>query len=276
MHDGFMPKPHHPLCNIENCSICQLVDKNLQFTDTVTPGKFSREADYQQKFLRSLSEPELSDYKSLSESEISPTNDQIMRENRRRSHKKFRPKRRRRYENPGFFPSDYSGSYPGSGPCGPPSDDQVYYIRILYLIFIILWLGMAYLLYSGEDLVEIVILCIPFIVFAIGFINCGVITKDVEDTLFDVNYISIAVLVMVPLLTWLSKDYNTEGRYRFVTIIIIAMMLALISLIDIWVPRKWLSLVKHFKSICETLAVIMIIFALYTYYIESPHAILRN
>lgn len=152
---------------------------------------------------------------------------------------------------------------------------MIYYIRCLYVIVILIWLVVLFYL-PINDLVELFILCIPFLVFILAYLTCPYIPRDVEEMLFDVNYISIAILVMVPLLTWLNKGYEGKNRHRFITTIIAAVMLALISLIDIWATRRWITLIKHFKSICETLAVILIIYALYTFYIEAPKSMLQN
>jgi hypothetical protein len=48
---------------------------------------------------------------------------------------------------------------------------------------------------------------------------------------------------------------------------ILAIMLSMISLIDVWVEPKWLSIVKHIKSILQTASLALLIYALYMFYV---------
>lgn len=156
-----------------------------------------------------------------------------------------------------------------------PSENVTLCVRIMYMIAIFIWSIVIWCLFR-HIWSETLILCIPLILFFLAFIFCDSIPKEIEDKLFETNYITISVLVMVPILTWLSKGYKGHNRKYFITMIVTAVIIALISVFDFWIPAPWYTLVKHFKSICETLAVTLIIYSLYIFYLESDNAILKT
>ena len=89
---------------------------------------------------------------------------------------------------------------------------------------------------------------------------------------FQSNYFAFGLLIVVPLLTWLSKDY-VGNRQKFINILIAALILAMLGLLDVWVTKKWLSTVKHTKSVLQTMSLILIIYALYIYYLHRPQGV---
>lgn len=148
-------------------------------------------------------------------------------------------------------------------------------VRIMYILAILIWSIVIWCLFR-HIWSETLILCIPLVLFFLAFIFCDSVPKEIEDKLFETNYITISVLVMVPILTWLSKGYKGNNRKYFITMIVTAVIIALVSVFDFWIPAPWYTLVKHFKSICETIAVTLIIYSLYTFYLESHSAILKT
>lgn len=144
-------------------------------------------------------------------------------------------------------------------------------IQSIYIVSAVLWLCLILVLrLYRTDLPGYFILSIPLFVFAFGFVNSNGLSADVEEDMFKANYLSIGLLVVLPLLTWFNNDYKGSGekRRQFMTLIIVALILTMLSLVDVWVPKKWVTLVKHVKSVLQTASLALIIFALYTYYIE--------
>lgn len=144
-------------------------------------------------------------------------------------------------------------------------------VQGLYLVASVLWLALCYLLrLFHTNFIGLLILLIPLAVFAFGFISSSSLSIEVEDDMFKSNYLSVGLLVMFPLLIWCTNDYKGDigKRAQFITIIIVALVLTMLSLIDIWVSKKWITLVKHVKSILQTSSLTLIIFALYHYYLE--------
>jgi hypothetical protein len=140
-----------------------------------------------------------------------------------------------------------------------------------YIIGVILWIAIVvwFCLYAKADFIVWCILLLPVIIFIVGAYNSNKITYDVEDSVFQSDYLSLGLLIVIPLLTWITKDFPGD-RNRMISILVLAVILSMLSMIDMWVTRKWISVVKHNKSILQTMSLVLIIYALYSYYLEKP------
>lgn len=139
-------------------------------------------------------------------------------------------------------------------------------VQIVYIASIVIWILLlwALSLYT-TDFVGYCILAIPIIVYAIGYFNASTLTVEVEESVFSLTALSIAILIVLPILAWVNKDFGGDKQF-LVRIMIVAIILEMLSLIDIWVRPKWLSVVRHIKSVLQTAALTLLVFALYTYY----------
>lgn len=139
-------------------------------------------------------------------------------------------------------------------------------IQLTYIIASILWILLIAVtgLYQ-TTLLGYLILTIPLCVFGFGFINAQHLTVEVEENVFTANSLSIGLLILLPLLTEVDKSFN-KNKKIFTRAMIIAVVLAMFSLIDVWVQPKMLSVTKHIKSILQTLALTLLVYALYMYY----------
>lgn len=152
--------------------------------------------------------------------------------------------------------------------------DVILYIRFIYITGILVWiLILHFLRLYKTDFFTILILAIPFICFSIGYINAPQLTGELEDELFRSNYLSVGLLLVVPLLTWINREYVGD-KTRYTKILILAIIMSLLSMIDIWVSDKYLAVLKHGQSVLQTFSIILIVYGLYSYYTEAPHAIL--
>jgi hypothetical protein len=148
---------------------------------------------------------------------------------------------------------------------------KVRMVQSLYIIASLFWILLIYLLKLYKtDFFGYLILLIPLFIFAFGFLNATSITGEVEDILYKANYLSVGLIIILPLLTWFANDYkgDPQKRLQFLSIIIVALVLTLFSLMDVWVSRKWYPLVRHLKSVFQTLSISLLIFGLYIYYVE--------
>jgi hypothetical protein len=144
-------------------------------------------------------------------------------------------------------------------------------VQSVYIFSSLFWILLIYLLKLYQtDFFGILILLIPLVIFTISFINSSNINEEVENNLYKANYLSIGLIIVLPLLTWFTNDYkgDTQKRIKFISIIIVALTLTLFSLVDIWISKKWYPVVKHVKSVFQTMSITLIIFALYMYYVE--------
>lgn len=150
-------------------------------------------------------------------------------------------------------------------------------IKWVYIVFIVIWIALVVFLqcYLCNDSVLWGIIVLPIIFFLIGWYNANDITAEVEDNVFQSDYLALGLIIVFPLLTWVNRDYKGKDRRRFTAILVAAIILSLFSLIDLWVPKVWLPTIKHCKSCLQTMSIVLIIYALYQYYIEKPEEILQ-
>lgn len=139
-------------------------------------------------------------------------------------------------------------------------------IQWMYLIFIIFWGLLVWLLnLKPNGFLGWIILLIPVVFYSLGYFNAPSLTVEVEEKTYSVTFISLALLVVIPLVAWVNTNFH-GNKWYLCRILVVAVILALISLIDIWVRPKWVSFVRHFKSALQTASLTLLVFALYTYY----------
>jgi len=145
-------------------------------------------------------------------------------------------------------------------------------IRILqcvYLLAIIVWLILIYYLNLDlNNVLSLLIILLPIFFFMLAVVNIGYLTAEVEDDLFKINYLSIGLVIVLPLLTCLAKDYGGD-QDQYLRLIVTALILTMLSLFDCWVYKKWVTVFKHVKSVLQTMSLTLLIYALYSYYVRT-------
>lgn len=140
---------------------------------------------------------------------------------------------------------------------------KVYLLALVFWVLIIIWLG----IFPPSNLIEFVILLIPVAIFLISWKSSNKISKSVESYMFQTNMLVLGLLIALPILTWIYAK-SKHNRSLFVKIIITGVIISILTLYDIWVPHKWLPVLKHINSVFETIALTLFIFALYKYFVE--------
>ena len=149
----------------------------------------------------------------------------------------------------------------------------VYYIRLVYIAGLVLWFAILhYLKLYKPDGYAILILCIPIVSFIIGFSNASSLTGEIEDELFKSNYLSVGLLLVLPLLTWINKDYKGDKK-RFTKILVLAIITTMLSMIDLWLSEEYLSIIKHAKSIPNPYQSIHNPYTIHNQSTHNPHTI---
>lgn len=140
--------------------------------------------------------------------------------------------------------------------------DQVFNIRIAYLIGIIFWILLIYVLgIQICDIITLIIFLIPFFAFGITCWNLGGVTVGTEKRLCTINCLTIGLFLVISLVTW-SHDKHGEDT-RIFRIAVVAIILGIITLIDVWVSPNWILFVMHVRSILNVLSMCLIIYCLY-------------
>lgn len=152
-------------------------------------------------------------------------------------------------------------------------NERCRYVRLIYICLIIVWIAIVLILRMYcTDLLGIFILLIPVVCFIIGYCNCDVITKEVEDNIFATNYTGLGLLFVVPLLSWISRNYCGDRKW-LIAILITGIILILLSLVDFWINVKWIYIMKHVTSGLQTMTIAIVIFVIYTFYLTGPETI---
>lgn len=140
----------------------------------------------------------------------------------------------------------------------------VYFFAIIGWLFLIFW----YQLFPPLDFIEAGILVLPLMVFLISYSSIPHITEQVEGYMFKANLLTLGLLIALPLLNWAYSNFN-GNRVLFIKLAATAIIFSMLTLIDVWVPHRFLPLEKHIKSILQTSAITLLIFALYRFFIEK-------
>ena len=151
------------------------------------------------------------------------------------------------------------------------SPELVTIIRIIYILAILLWILLIYML----DLMKwskgygLIFILIPFVVFGIGIANAAVLDEDIENNIFQTSYLTLGVLIVLPLLTWLGQGTSAADRYEVVEIVLVALIFTLLAMVDVWARREWISVIRHLRSIFQTFALVLLLLALYLFYMQG-------
>jgi len=141
-------------------------------------------------------------------------------------------------------------------------------IQITYLIAVIIWVLICVLFGLHQtDFFGIIILTIPIGIFFINFINAPYLTVNTETTLHCINYISIGLIIIVPLITLTRNSSSYRGnRDKVIMVVVLAMIFAILSVLNVWVRPKWVSIVRHIHSVFRTYTLTLLLYAVYIFY----------
>lgn len=138
--------------------------------------------------------------------------------------------------------------------------DTTRIVWLIYLIFIVIWI--AIIVWGGfyrSDPFVILILAIPILVFSINLYNTSHHTSAVASTMLKSNVLSFLFLSVSILVNW----FGSGERKRIFRALIISVFFILVSLLDIWVSEDKLIYVVHIKTALQTIALTLLIYALY-------------
>ena len=140
-------------------------------------------------------------------------------------------------------------------------------IEYVYIIAAIAWIILTIVLglWKHDDIIVWLILLLPLVVFAINYLSLGDFTCEMEDQMFRGNFLSFGFLVAIILINW-NSPMGHHDKTEFFKIIVAAFILLMISLVDLWVEKKRMPIVKHIKTSLHTASLTLLALALYLYY----------
>lgn len=141
-----------------------------------------------------------------------------------------------------------------------------FYVRAIFAFFTFLWILIVVMNKLYESFAALILL-LPFGYFFIGFMNADcVCEKEVMDDVLSVTFINTGLLLSLPIITFLSKDYvdKSINHVVYLTIVII-----LLSYPHIWASVKNRELYKVSRSCLETMSITLYIFVLTTFFMRT-------
>ena len=145
-------------------------------------------------------------------------------------------------------------------------DETVRQIQIVYILAAIIWVVLIFVCgWFKTKPLGLLLLAIPLFVFAINYHNAIHPTVDLESDMFQGNFLSFAFLITVILINW----KKVGDKRKIFKILMISLVMIMLSLIDVWVDRENLILVKHVRTILQTSGLLLLAYGLYTYYVDT-------
>nr|QBK91614.1 MAG: hypothetical protein LCPAC302_02340 [Pithovirus LCPAC302] len=140
-------------------------------------------------------------------------------------------------------------------------------IRAVYLIGSVLWVALTLVLdlWKDGEFLTWFFLILPLVIFAINYLSLGEFTCSMEDQMFRGNFLSFGFLVAIILINW-NSPLGYHDKTEFFKILVAAFILLMISLVDIWVGKRKMAIVKHIKTSLHTASLALLALALYLYY----------
>lgn len=144
-------------------------------------------------------------------------------------------------------------------------DENPTLIRCAYIFGIFLWIAiLCFINVTIDNGFDIILVCLPFILFIIGFHSAGRISPFAESIILRREAAGNIVIIIFPILVWATA--RVHHTTQFLLLVLMAVGLSIISLVDVWVTERYLSLTRHLRSICQVLSITLALLALVQYY----------
>ena len=150
-------------------------------------------------------------------------------------------------------------------------DDTLFILQLYYIGISVFWILIVSYFKLWKEKFAFVLL-IPLVVFFISFLYLEDVSPAVEENMSKTNYLSVGIILTFPLLSWMVKEHEGDKRH-FITLAIVALILSLVTFIDVWVPENRLSIYRHFRSSFQVMSVCLFIYALIVYYFYAMNSL---
>lgn len=133
-------------------------------------------------------------------------------------------------------------------------------IVIAYIIALIAWTALiVYFRIGFDNGVSIVVVLIPYIIFitAIIFVPTDTVFCDLRENTF----FAIGLVAILPIITWFAQHYHGD-KQRFITIAVTAVFVSMIALFEFCLPRSYICLLEHTRSILQTVGISLLIYVI--------------
>jgi len=147
------------------------------------------------------------------------------------------------------------------------SDDLIIDIQTLYIFLTFFWGLLIWVLKLWKtDIIGGIILLVPLFVFTISYFSLDSIDKEVHESMGKFNVVAIGLLAATILINWHTKSEHNLIWIR--SLLIIAILILMVSVIDVWVSRRNYILLKHLRTGLQAISLSLLSYALYQFYHE--------
>lgn len=143
--------------------------------------------------------------------------------------------------------------------------EYIYIVSIFIWIFICFFCGIT----RKITLMSIFLIISPIVILFIAYSNIGKINKNVEKLNSQTNFISLGLLVAIPLLSWIKTQKESESRVYEERSILIFIVFTMISPLDVWVSEEKQAYVLHIKSISQIFLLFLLIAILVEFFTDK-------
>lgn len=146
-------------------------------------------------------------------------------------------------------------------------------IKIVQIVGILIWTLLVYFLQLYMvNWIGYVIIAVPYFLFLLAYWYTDSLNEEVEETNFDMGFLSVGIILILPLLHLVDREFRETAslaeKNKLMNLMLATVVFALFSLVDIWVSRKYISIVRHVKSMFLTIAITLIMFIFYIFYMH--------
>lgn len=147
------------------------------------------------------------------------------------------------------------------------SPNTIQQLQLLYILAAVFWVVLCILLnlLKYANWLIWILLALPIIIFGINFYAVPYIGPDIEQYMTTGDYLAFGTLIVIVLVYW-KAPIAESAKTEFLKIIVVSAILIMLSMLDLWVPQQYRTLVRHLHSILDTYALILLSVALYFYY----------
>lgn len=131
-------------------------------------------------------------------------------------------------------------------------------IKQIYIFAIILWIILILLLkLYTKSFLGIIVIMIPFFVFIFDYFYTECPNVETETLMLGGNYLTFAFLISSIIIHWVPNVGS-----RIYPIVSVAIFFMLLSLLDLWVNKRDIIILKHIRTICNTFVLTLFTFVI--------------
>lgn len=148
------------------------------------------------------------------------------------------------------------------------SEETIETARNLYLVAILVWIIILIICrFNYIGIIGLIILLIPIPVFLINYFNITKCTKTQEGIVLKSNILTFTLLIVTVLINY--KIIQNNHRPEFLRVLTLAILLLMLSLVDLWLPPSKYFIALNIKTMLQTAALALLAFVLYLYYTDA-------